>query len=132
MGFMENLARKSEFKAREKMFDAFSVLGQDIEWGGVPLPCHIIEETHHGIYIVKGETVLVTYACQGTWWGYQLNPKLLEALQGSMAFSVHSMFGTLSHAEPLAPYPGTGAVPTAASFAYAVTQIEDERGSQAI
>lgn len=128
MSFLENLARKSELKAREKMFEAFAAFdADDVDWGSVPIPCHIIEETHNGLFVMKGQTVLVAYACQGAWWGYPLNPKLLEALQGPLAFTVHLMFENLMSPENLTPYPGQGPSAAAASFVYAVEQVESER-----
>jgi len=131
MGFLEKMARKAESNAREKMFTAFTELKTGMTWGGVELPCHIIDEVHHGIFLKKGQTVLVAFPCQGTWWGYQLTPELLDSLCGPMAEAlVFPMFGTLMQPERLAEYPGLGAVPTAAAFAYAVEQIEQESSDE--
>lgn len=128
MGFFENLARSAEVKAREEMFTALTGLKSGATWGGVELPCHIIDETHHGLFLLKGQTVLVAFPCQGVWWGYQITPDLLEKLNGPYGEAlVFPMFGSLLSPERLAPYPGVGAVPTSAAFVYALDQVESER-----
>jgi hypothetical protein len=128
MNFFENRARKAELHARATVFEALTELGGGATWGGVALPCHIISEKHNGIFIQAGETVLVTFGCQGVWWGYNITPKLLGELNGPYGEAlVFPMFGTLMSPENLLPFPGRGARMAAAAFVYAVQNVEEER-----
>jgi len=128
MNFFENRARKAEIHARATVFEALTELGGGVTWGGVALPCHIISEKHNGIFIQAGKTVLVTFGCQGVWWGYSITPELLGDLNGPLGETVvFPMFRNLMSPENLSPFPGRGARMAAAAFVYAVQNAEERR-----
>jgi len=81
MGFLANMAAKSEIRMRDSIFGLYDEFVPDLEKGHLLLPCHIIDEAHNGFYLRAGNNVFGFYHCQLHWWARELSEKLIERLQ---------------------------------------------------
>jgi hypothetical protein len=122
MGFFANMAAKGEIRNREMMFEAFEMIGSDLVLHAVLLPCHIIDETHNGFSVSNPKAIMGVYRCQGYWWGRELSQQDLIDLRSP---NPQQVLARLEKETPmrLAPFPGSGAVPTAGGIDYAMGNI---------
>lgn len=81
MGFLANMAAKSEMRMRDSIFGLYDEFVPGLEKGHVLMPCHIIDEAHNGFYLRAGGNVFGFYHCQLRWWVRELSDELVERLQ---------------------------------------------------
>ena len=115
MGFLGNLAGKTEIKSRQAALEAFESLGSSVRLGDLVMPCHIIDEKHNGFSASKGEAILGVYRCQGFWWGKELTELDLDELLRSETERVYAELD-YQFAIQIAPFPGQGALAAAAAI----------------
>jgi hypothetical protein len=81
MDFMADLAAREEIKARDRILDHLGGVAPDMPKGGVPLPCHIIEEVHNSFWLAQEDAFVGVYHCQEVWWARPLTEPQLKRLR---------------------------------------------------
>ena len=81
MVFFEKMASRGEQATMLKVANATQDLTA-LQFGRIDLPCHIVSETHHGLWVgsrkADAQLWVGLFRCQGHFWGQALNHKEIE------------------------------------------------------
>lgn len=80
MGFLANVAARSEMKVRDTALAMLREIRPEFVSGNVLLPCHIVDEVHNGFFVSTGATTVGIFRCQLHWWGHELGEGTLAGL----------------------------------------------------
>ena len=81
MGIFQKIASNSERKIIAAVIEELGQANVGAVYGELPLPCHIIDEKHSGIYFRISESEsLGLFRCQMRWWAYRLTELELTEL----------------------------------------------------